>query len=330
VRQRWTRKWKQELGLSGECVDAMLASSLPDHYGWTSSLASYYAGRYRNAYLWAYLLSWIAVGFGAAGGLATTSLLLWVPYSSVVTAAVETGILVTIFYLIATARHGKFHERWLAYRSLTEGLRSLTYTLPLARASALDARRDRGTENWGDWLHRAVVREVGQPPALMTAAHLKEARTLLLDDVLREQIAYHNQNATTLARVDRLLHRATELLFFVAVAIALHHFFDAMELLRNRAGLQLQLLTIGLGVLAISIPAAAAAIHGFLSQGEFEPSADRSRRTRRELERLRQRALDAPLSSAALGEVASEAAQAMQSELGAWFAAYNTKGLNYP
>ena len=330
VRQRWTRKWKQELGLSGECVDWMIDSSLPDHYGWTSHLASYYAGRYRNAYLWAYLLSWIAVGFGAAGGLATTSLLLWVPYSSVVTAAVETGILVTIFYLIATARHGKFHERWLAYRSLTEGLRSLTYTLPLARASTLDARRDRGSEHWGDWLHRAVVREVGQPPAVMSEAHLREARTLLLDDVLREQIAYHNQNATTLARADRLLHRATELLFFVAVAIGLHHFFDAMELLRNHAGLQLQLVTIGLGVLAISIPAAAAAIHGFLSQGEFEPSADRSRRTRRELQRLERRALDAPLGSAALGEVASEAAQAMQSELGAWFAAYNTKGLNYP
>src|SRR5262249_6856140 len=157
--------------------DWMLNSSLADHYGWTSSLASYYAGRYRNTYLWAYLLSWIAVGFGAAGGLATTSLLLLVPYSSVVTAAGETGILVAIFYLIARARHGKFHERWLAYRSLTEGLRSLTYTLPLARASTLDARKARESEHWGDWLHRAVVRELGQPPAVMSATHLEEART---------------------------------------------------------------------------------------------------------------------------------------------------------
>ncbi len=330
VRKRWTRKWKQELGLSGECVDWMLESSLPDHYGWTSYLASYYAGRYRNTYLWAYLLSWIAVGFGAAGGLATTSLLLWVPYSSVVTAAVETGILVAIFYLIARARHGKFHERWLAYRSLTEGLRSLTYTLPLARASTLDARKARESEHWGDWLHRAVVRELGQPPAVMSATHLAEARTLLVEEVLREQIAYHTQNAATLARVDRLLHRATEVLFFVAVAIGLNHLYEAMQLLRSKAGLQLEILTIALGVVAISIPAAAAAIHGFLSQGEFEPSADRSRKTRRELMRLEKRALDAPLTSAALGEVASETAQAMHSELGAWFAAYNTKGLKYP
>jgi hypothetical protein len=329
VRQRWTRKWKQELGLSGECVDGILASSLPEHYGWVSHLASYYAGRYRNAYLWAYLLSWFAV-FGAAAGLVAGSLLLWVPNSTVVTAVVEVGLLLIIVYLIASARHGKFHERWLAYRSLTEGFRSLTYTLPLGRASTLDARRGAGGEHWGDWLHRAVVREVGQPPAVMSTAHLAEARTLLLEDVLREQIDYHARNAATLGQVGRRLHRWTEILFFVALALSLHHLYEALEALRSEPHLYLQLLKAGLGVLGISLPGAAAAVHGFLSQAEFEPSANRSRRTRRELERLRERGLGAPLSSVALGEVAAEAAQAMHGELGAWFAAYHTKGLSYP
>jgi len=175
-----------------------------------------------------------------------------------------------------------------------------------------------------------VVREVGQPPAVMSTAHLQEARSLLLDDVLREQIDYHTQNAITLGRVGRRLHCWTEVLFFAALALALYHLYEAVEALRSEPHMYLQLVKAGLGVLAISLPAAAAAVHGFVSQGEFELTARRSRQTHRELERLQERGLAAPLTSMALGEVAAEAAQAMHSELGAWFAAYNTKGLSYP
>ncbi len=320
VRMRWTRKWKRELGLPGECVDGMLNSALPEHYGWASYLAGYYAGRYRNSFLLGYLLSVIAVAFAAAGEFLTWD-----------TAGAELLTLALILYVVWMARHNRFHERWLAYRSLTEGFRSLTYTLPFARASTLDASGGWGDESWVDWLHRAIIREVGLPSAVLNSAHLGEARKLLLEDILPEQIDYHARNAYTLSAVYQRLHRWTRYFFFLAIGIAAIHVYEALsDLSATPGGLTLELAIAGLGVLGITIPAAAAAAHGFLSQGEFETSADRSRRTRRALERLRVRGTQLPLTSAALGELAAETAQAMLSELGAWFAAYSGKGVNYP
>ena len=331
VRARWTHKWKRDLGIAGECVDGLLDSRLPEHYGWASTLANYYAGRYRNSFFLGYLLSSIAVGFGAAGGLVTSALLLWVPNSSLVTAGTELVILLAILTVVWTARRQRFHERWLAYRSLTEGFRSLTYTLPLARASTLSARGDAGEESWTDWLHRAVVREVGLPSASLTPAHLAEARKLLVNDILPEQIDYHARNAATQSAVDRRLHRWTRWFFLIAILIAAFHTYDAVkDMASEEGGIVLKRLMLGLSVLGVTIPAAAAAMHGFLSQGEFEATADRSRRAKRTLARLKAEGEQAPLTSAALGELAAETAAAMQSELGAWFAAYAGKGVNYP
>lgn len=329
IRKRWNEKWKAELGLPDESVDGILRSRLPDHYGWASHLAGYYAGRYRNTFLWGYLLSWIAVLVGALG-LVTSTLLLWVPVSTWWFGVAEVGLLLGILILVARARSGKFHERWLAYRSLTEGFRSLTYTLPFGRASTLDASGNPESESWVDWLHRAVVREIGLPAAVMSEGHLREARKLLLDDVLREQVGYHARNAATLAAVDRRLHRWTKYLFFVALGGALLHLIDAGEKMLSHEGLHLEGLLTALGLVGITVPAMAASAHGFLSQGEFENSAERSRRTRRTLEELRRRGMELPLTSEALGNLATEAAQAMDEELGSWFAAYRGKGVTYP
>ncbi|HTL06296.1 MAG TPA: hypothetical protein VL241_11150, partial [Gemmatimonadales bacterium] len=171
----------------------------------------------------------------------------------------------------------------------------------------------------------------GLPSASLTPAHLAEARKLLVDDILPDQIDYHTRNAATQAAVDRRLHRWTRWFFLIAILIAAFHTYDAVKDMANdEGGLFLKRLVLGLAVLGVTIPAAAAAMHGFLSQGEFEATADRSRRTRRSLERLRAEGMKAPLTSAALGELAADTAAAMQSELGAWFAAYAGKGVNYP
>jgi hypothetical protein len=329
IRERWTQKWQRDLGLSGPWIDRIFDSRLPDHYGWASYLANYYAGRYRNAFFAGYMLAWIAVFFAAAG-MAVEFLLLKVPDSILATATLEAVVLLWIFVVVGIARGQKFHERWLAYRSLTEGFRSLTYTLPLARASTLSARGGRSTESWTDWLHRAVVREVGVLPLVMTPAHLEKARTLLLDDVLREQMQYHEKNALTLSKVDHGLHMLTTGLFLLAMALSLSHLYEAIQRSMSYTGLHLELVAVALSVIGITIPAFASSVHGFLSQGEFESTAERSRRTRRQLEGIAKRVEKVPATSDALGELATEAAQAMDAELGAWFVVYQAKGVTYP
>ncbi len=329
IRERWTHQWQRDLGLSGPWIDRIFDSRLPDHYGWASYLANYYAGRYRNAFFSGYTLAWVAVAL-AALGMAVESLLLKVPDSVLLLASLEAAVLVWIFVVVGIARGQKFHERWLAYRSLTEGFRSLTYTLPLARASTLSARGGRSAESWTDWMHRAVVREVGVLPLIMTPAHLEKARRLLLDDVLQEQMRYHEKNARTLSKVDHVLHNITTVFFLAAMALSLFHLYEAIHKPVSYTGLHLELVAVGLSVIGITIPAFASSVHGFLSQGEFESTAERSRRTRRELEGIAKRVERVPATSDALGELATEAAQAMDAELGAWFVAYQAKGVTYP
>ena len=68
----------------------------------------------------------------------------------------------------------------------------------------------------------------------------------------------------------------------------------------------------------------------FVASGEFESTAERSRRTRRELEGIARRVQRIPATGDALGELATETAQAMDAELGAWFVTYQAKGVTYP
>lgn len=331
MRARWRRRWRDELQLEPECVEPIIGSTLAAHQGWASHLAAYYAGRYRNAFLVGYMLSWVAVGF-AATGLATSALLLWVPTSTLVTAVGEFGVILVVLLSVWVARRNRHHERWLAYRSLAEGFRTLTFTLPFARPSALDASGGYGAETWVDWMQRAVVREIGLPPMVMTHGHLIQARKLLVEDVLAEQIAYHHRTATTLVGVERRLQWWARVLFFLALVLSAMHLWEALHLYgTNAGGMRLEQFKVVLNVVALIIPAAVAAAHGFMSQADFEGTAARSRATRRALERLRaaSTAEGLPLTSEAWGDLAARIVEAMHLERGAWFAAYRQKAINY-
>jgi hypothetical protein len=335
IRIRWRERWEKRLGLPPELVEQILATRLPDHYGWASYLANYYAGLYRSAFLWAYSLSTAAVACAAVGLVQhllgrrdTWSVLGW--------AGGELVLLLLILILVTRARIGEYRERWLAYRSLTERLRSLTYTLPLARVSTLRAETgppEARTESWIDWMHRAVVREVSILSVNMTPAHLEVARRMLVEGELAEQVRYHENNADRLMRVEHRLSGVANATFFLGLLIALIEFKDGiLEGLHHevepgeRPGMTI------LGVIGLTMPAAAAAMHGFLSQAEFKDTAIRSRGTRRHLLHLLElgRAPDAARSSAALGGLAAASAAAMDAELGAWFAAYQGKDVPLP
>jgi hypothetical protein len=259
IRTRWTRKWKRELGIAGECVDPLLDSRLADHYGWASHLASYYAGRYRNAFSLGYLFSSIAVYWARA--VATSALRSGShrPWSRRVSRSPccrrSRG---------QRARRGRFQSAG-RLSPLTEGFRSLSYAAVRPRFDT-DASGGSGREHWGDWLP-GRGREVGILSAAMISPPAGSAQPLL-DDVLREQIAYHGWNATTLSR--SIASTAGAQAVLLAIFIALWHLVDGIEHLMSREGLQLEKLTLALGVLAITIPAATAAAQGFLSQGEFE------------------------------------------------------------
>ncbi|NOT08715.1 MAG: hypothetical protein HOP28_10980, partial [Gemmatimonadales bacterium] len=342
TRKRWRENWTKEVGLDSSFVESILGTRLAQHYGWASTLANYYAGRYRSTFLWAYLLAAVSVTFAAVG---FSRLLLGQQedaWTSLAYAGGEFLLLAAVFGAVIWARRQKFHEKWLDFRALTEGLRSLTFTLPLGVPSVLAAGRGAVVETWVDWMHRAVVREIGALPVTMTRAHLREARDLISRGVLDGQIRYHGHNARALRRAARRLEVFTTWCFLGGLALAAYHTGDALfELFAHHRtmwevffGRKLYELptAVTLGIIAISVPAFAAAIHGFLSQAGMQDGAIRSRNIHRQLGEIQKTVGDPSLSldSATLGSLATETAATMNAELGAWFTSYQGKPPNLP
>jgi hypothetical protein len=330
TRRRWITEWTG-IGLCAALQDALLDSGVHRHYGWASRLAAYYGDRYRTAFFTNYMLSWLAVG-GAAFGVLYHQL---GSEAGVRAAAlVEFLLLLWIVVLVVLGGRRRYHARWLAYRSLAERLRVLPILLPVSRTPVLRApppapNSDRGHESWVDWLYRAVVREAGLLP-LELPAHLRGARALLADGVLGGQIGYHERTQRRNAAADGVLHRLTVTTFALAFLLAAAHLAD---LLLEPAHLRLVPPELA-GVLilpALILPALGGALHGLRSQGEFEETAARSRLMRQRLLALRERVgeLETPTVDG-LGQIAVEAATAMDAELGAWFMAYQSKGIPLP
>ena len=327
TRDRWRAAWQDRLKLPAGFVDTLVETPLPTHYGWASYLANYYAGRYRTTFLWAFGLAGVAVVFAGLGFAVAPSGEGHVSWR-LVFGSLEFLLLAWVLGVVLWARYRDFHERWLEYRGLTESLRSLIVTLPFGVPSALAAGRGTGAETWVDWMHRAVVREIGVLPVEMEPGHLRAARTLLVEGMLREQIRHHERNESDYRFITHRLETIGTVAFALALVLALLHVIEigwgpqALHVLK----------TPFLVVLATAVPAFASAAHGFLSHMGLPESAIRSRNVRRQLEQLAKLGGSErlPLNSHALGSVARESVATMNAELGAWFASYQGRPPTLP
>jgi hypothetical protein len=322
TRRRWTAEWAR-VRLCSAVQEALLRTGVHRHYGWASELAAHCAARYRNAFFMNYMLSWMAVG-GAAFGVLLT--LLGSAAGVRIAALVECLLLFWIWATVILGRRRQYHARWLGYRSLAERIRLLPMLLPVSRTPVLRMAGGAGHDSWVDWMYRAVVREAGLLP-LDLAAHLRGARALLLEGVLGGQIEYHERTARRNTAADGVLHRLTVTMFGLAFALALVNLMRELVHFRILPSELADLLILP----SLILPALGGALHGLRSQGEFEETAARSRAMQERLESLRGqvRALK-ELSVDGLGELAVQAATAMDAELGAWFQAYQSKAIPLP
>lgn len=288
---RWKRIWPRLL--PSDYVQATLAEwrgapplpqafavqleeKLLTPYAWADNLATYYANRYRSAFTWTYLLAPIAVlaalldYFAEPRRVGPTA---WV--------WVELGALLCIFGLYQYGMRRLWHERWLDYRSLAERLRHLAFLWPLDGAvPALPVPAHHGESDpratWVEWYIRAVLRDAGLFDATIDGAHLEACRVLLLDKVIRGQIDYHRGNAR-MRVVHHRLHLVATALFGGAILACLAHFVAPII-----PRIHKEVFTL----MAAVLPACGAAVHGFLSQGDFQTVARRSDGMRADLEDL--------------------------------------------
>ncbi len=296
-----------------DSITRPVESALLAPYAWADQLATYYANRHRSAFTWSYLLAPLAVLLAFGKDHDNAHRIYWI--------IGYVAVLVSLLTLYWVGKRSLWHERWLDYRSLAEQLRHLVIFFPLGksrvdlRVPAHAASGDPRT-TWVHWYVRAVAAEAGLVSAVVDQEYLAGYRALLSAE-LDEQITYHTALAANMRGLYRRLNRVVVALFVAGLGTSVLALFDVFPLLVTP--------------LAALLPALAAAVYGFLGQGEFRNLARRSEGVRAELQalllRLQKRR---SLTNRSLERAADDTVEVMGGELIDWRVEIGGKPLSLP
>jgi hypothetical protein len=299
-------------------------------------LAQAYGDRYRSSYLLIFALAFVAV-ICAVFGLAFHAIAM--PFT-----VLELLVLGAIGRLVIGNHLLRWHERWIAYRLLSElcrkqqALAPLGWSLPnwevdrLAADDTLEqheAALPPGTmlphdtafarDAWVAWYFTAARRAAPLPEGGFTDAVMRRARAVG-ESLLLEQGAYHESRRIRSTQAARRLGNLGDWFFIltlVAVAIKL-------ALLREGgayAGIA--------GVVCALLPAAAAGFVGIRAYAEFELLAHQSARMKAAmgaaLADLDTLTLDRPLAAQELGAELYGVALSMLQDIAGWAQLFRMK-----
>jgi hypothetical protein len=302
-------------------VERWVNARLGGHYAWSDKLADFYADKYRSAFVMCYLYGALAVmlallphSFGwaeprDAGKTAANSetvaraeagsraernkSFIRDPESmETICSVLELLVVSRILYLVGRGNKRHWHDRWMAYRLIAELVRQLRFLIPLgggrpfARPKPHETNYGNPTNSWMYWHFRAIDREIGLPPAKVTAAYVQECLEYV-KTILKDQIKFHQINADRSKKIEHRLHRAGLFFFWVtAVVIAFHVLLPCCSSGLHGESWHIALERVGLTFICASLPAIGAAVAGISNQGEFARIARRSSAMEEQLSHL--------------------------------------------
>ena len=308
VRRQWADKLASVSSAPG-FKDPHL-EALATHYAWFDQLSTYYAGLYRSAFLTNYLLAAAAV---LAAATAT--------YPGFVVELVSLG---AILCLRALGARRDWHRRWIEYRDLAERLRVARYLRIVASPPVTETRLlphfspTGGAAAQIDWLHRAIVREIGLPSIAFTRQYLELVREYLIEQEISDQIRYHTENGLRLKRLNQRLHLLSISAFGLAFVVATLH---------------LCLEGFTLNYLSILLPTIGAVLFAIRNQGELVHVSEQSERMAIALTSLRDEIIHSPaaiVDQRSLKEKAQTVAKIMLSETADWQSLFRARPLELP
>lgn len=344
--QETAQDWQNSCETTPEfpaAVDHAVKKRFCHHYAWADKLAEYYADLYRSSFVLNYLLSAGAVGFAllsfAWGGLGSGA----ADHSAILSPAVHTfdyfvaGELVLILTIIMTlilGQRGRWHERWLDYRTLAESFRQMRFLAllghnpPHFRQSAHHTY-DNSSNSWMQWHSRAVIRAAGLVSARIDMAYLEAYRDRLVGQnnspdqpwsEIQDQMKYHEENAQCMKRMAHRLHGVGFTLFLLTLVVCTDHLI--FHWIHPSFAL----------LLAGGAPALGAALAGILIQGEFERLAKRSQAMHRSLKYWVDVVQDEKFAPTLgnLGYVTDTTAEMMMDEIMDWRVVFLEKPLGLP
>lgn len=313
--------------------------ALLPHYAWANRLAVFYGDRYRSAFLLNYLLSAVAVvlcllivAFGWTGHAEAHPQ--WVTPVRILLALAECACIGLITLNTYRGKWGRWHERWIDYRLLAEGLRQFRALAPLGGGSLLPrvpehlARYGDPRSTWMAWHLRNVVRETGLPAWSLTPAHVAAYRRYFDANLIQDQIKYHKGNIRKLETVRHKLHQFGDRLFLFTGIVCVVHLTAVLGWWHPSLAIE-NWMTASLAIL----PAIGASLFGIRSQGEFQRVAKRSTGMRDELSRFHaefDRLGTAVADSRTTLETATSASQLMIREVLDWRVVFLDRPLDLP
>src|SRR5262245_34580357 len=144
------------------------------------------------------------------------------------------------------------------------------------------------SETWMYWYVRGVQRATGLPSATIDAAYVGQCRRYL-ENLVAEQIDFHERNALRFANVDHRLHHVGIGLFVLTGLACLVHGLPHLPEFGLLHGLHEHVAGPPLTFLGAVLPALGAAFAAIRNQGEFRRVTKRSRAMAARLRRVAQR-----------------------------------------
>jgi hypothetical protein len=236
------------------------------------------------------------------------------------------GVAALTVALYRQAVRGRYHDRWIDYRSLAEELRHLAFLWPVGRPLrtphiAGESASEASQFAWVGWYARAVARQGGLYPGVLTPERLETWRSILTERFMEPQCAYHDRTSSRFHRVQERLHLGAFILFCVALVLSM---VDLAFVMLDRPPLTRSDLFAASGWIAAAVavaalfPSIASALHAFLSQGDFWNLSRRSARMCHQLTKLIATVASTPPSIEELGNVAEDASDVMRDEVLNW------------
>jgi hypothetical protein len=193
---------------------------------------------------------------------------------------IEVGLMLLLVAVLRFGRRGRFHERWISYRSLAEAFRSSIFIALSGARQPGDAQSDTDLPELGQsWFQRAFSEAWAESPALSADEQDAEEISRFIEaGWVDDQISYYKRAAERAAKARARYTWTISALASATVVVALLH------ILKVGHGTWLPQ---ALEFVAIVLPAFGAAMAGLREQGQYRLHEERSRRAARRLETLK-------------------------------------------
>jgi len=241
-----------------------------------SKIAEYYQTRYKRVGRLGYLFSTLSVAFMAFAVVFAKH-----PFLSIPGYIAELCLLISLFIMIHRAEHARVHPGWLENRALAERLRTAFYFVACGESPVSGSGQKisyHQNQSWVDYAFRQIISSI---PGLKRpeSDSLQQYCAFINTGWLQGQIAYHTQNAAKVSVKSTQLMRWMKMCFILAIVVSIVHLVIATygaTTGHHPEGLLLVLEEL-LSIVAITLPAAGAAVGGYRALLEQSRIAARSR-----------------------------------------------------